>query len=252
MRYCGSKAKFIKELSPILTKHLDGENFFYDAFMGGANVISNIDYSKKVGIEINEYVYELWFRIQSQYAFGEVPFEKIIPQSLTQEEYKKIREEYINGCPNIEKWLVGYAGTCCSFGGAWFGGYAAYNEKKQEDHIKEAYNGLRKQVENFKSFEDTLLICDSYDNINYKPNSVIYCDPPYADTKKYESDFDHLKFWEWVREMSRRGHHVYVSEYVAPSDFKCIWSKEKKDGMGSSRTGISKVKIEKLFVYNGK
>jgi len=42
----------------------------------------------------------------------------------------------------------------------------------------------------------------------------------------YRKTFDNAKFWEWVRIKSSEGHKVYVSEYKAPDDFKCIWSKE--------------------------
>jgi DNA adenine methylase len=245
MRYSGSKARFIKELTPILTEHLDGSNTFYDCFMGGANVISNIDYDKKVGIELNRYILSLWFKILHE---GTADF---LPDTLTREEYEDIRENYINRTDKYPDWLIGYVGSCCSFGGAWFNGYAAYNPKKNEDHIKEAKRGIMKQVENFKHIDGTHVLCGSYLDFEYPAGSVLYCDPPYADTKKYESDFNHNLFWEWVRMVSQNGCYVYVSEYRAPSDFKCIWQKEKKDGMGSSATGVSKTKVEKLFVYNG-
>ena len=66
-------------------------------------------------------------------------------------------------------------------------------------------------------------------------------------------DFPHEKFWEWVRKMSKEGHKVFVSEYTAPDDFKCIWQKTKKDGMGTTVKGNKQnVKTEKLFVYKGK
>lgn len=78
---------------------------------------------------------------------------------------------------------------------------------------------------------------------------VIYCDLP--STKKYETDFDNDAFWEWARKMSKEGHYVYVSEYEAPSDFKCIWQMKKKDGMGTTKTGGKQnIKVEKLFVYD--
>jgi DNA adenine methylase len=53
--------------------------------------------------------------------------------------------------------------------------------------------------------------------------------------------------------MSKAGHYVYVSEYTAPDDFKCIWEKKKKDGMATTKKGKKQnTKTEKLFVYNGK
>ena len=254
MRYCGSKARFMKELAPILSEHLNGTNTFVDAFMGGANVISYIDYYKKVGIELNKYVYALWNEVLTNSKIGINP-EHWVPETITRKQYDFIKNGYINNDDLLPLWYndweIGYVGTCCSFGGAWFNGYAAYNKKKKEDHVKEARNGLIKQINGFKYLASTTFKNMSYDEYDYPPKSVIYCDPPYADTKKYESDFDHIKFWNWVREMSSKGHYVYVSEYTAPSDFKCIWQKVKKDGMGSSRTGVSKTRIEKLFVYNG-
>ena len=64
MRYLGSKARINKELIPIITEHLNGENEFVDAFMGGANIIDAVDYPKKVGIELNKYVCAIWERIK--------------------------------------------------------------------------------------------------------------------------------------------------------------------------------------------
>ena len=90
MRYSGSKARFMKELAPILAEHLDGTNTFYDCFMGGGNVISYIDYSDKVGIELNRYIYALWFKILHE---GNADF---IPDSLTREEYDDIKNNYMN------------------------------------------------------------------------------------------------------------------------------------------------------------
>ena len=170
--------------------------------------------------------------------------------------YNNIKESYINNDKRYPDYLIGFVGSCCSYGGAWFNGYAKFNVKKNEDHIKEAYSGLKKQVDNFKNIESTLFLLDTYHSLGdkiYIPNdSVIYCDPPYFETKKYESDFDHIGFWEWVRMMSRRGIKVYVSEYTAPDDFKCIWSVKKHDGMGSTKNGQKQnIKTEKLFIYNG-
>lgn len=251
MRYCGSKAKFVKKFLPIITEHLTDDMMFVDAFCGGANVISIIDHKNKMGIELNPYVCGLWQFIKYNTTNGKKP-EEYIPQSLTEEEYYDIKRNYMMQTNAYPKWKVGYVGSALSFGGAWFNGYARYNPNKKEDHIKEAFNGIKKQIEEFKYLETTEFINASYDMVKIPKKSVIYCDPPYQDTKKYESDFDHAKFWNWVRKMSKAGHYVYVSEYSAPSDFKCVWSKGKKDGMGSAKTGVSKLKIEKLFVYNGK
>ena len=58
---------------------------------------------------------------------------------------------------------------------------------------------------------------------------------------------NHSEFWDWCREKVEEGHIVFVSEYNAPDDFECIWSKE----VTVSGNNIHKEKLtntEKLFV----
>lgn len=176
-----------------------------------------------------------------------------IPESVTEEQYYDIKDDYINKGGKYPDWLIGYVGNCCSYGSAWFNGYSRFNPNKNEDHIAEAYRGLKKQVDDFINLKETAFINASCMDIAFFPKgSVIYCDPPYADTKKYESDFDHARFWDWVRNLSRNGMYVYVSEYNAPDDFKCIWQMKRKDGMATTKKGKKQNdKIEKLFVYGG-
>ncbi len=245
MRYCGSKARFIKKMLPILTSKLDKENgIFVDAFGGGMNVISEIDCNSKVAIDNNRYVISLWKHLQEHGM-------KDIPMELTREEYFDIKENYLNHEDKYPDFLTGYVGTCCSYGGAWFNGYAGYNPKRNEDHIKEAYINLEKHVTFFKNLDKTRFIYDDYYSAArwyFSPNTIIYCDPPYASTKKYERDFDNLAFWQWVREVHSRVKEIYISEYEAPKDFKCIWSKKKADGMGTCCAGgKTNIKVEKLF-----
>ena len=238
MRYLGSKTRIKNDIIPIITRHLDGTNEFVDAFMGGANVIDGVDYPNKVGIEINRYVCAMWTKIRN---FGI----KWIPQAFDEEDYYEVKSDYKNKTEQFENALIGYVGNCLSFGSKWFGGFAKYNPKKKEDHVKEAYNGVKKQVKNFKYLDQTRFINASYDEYDYKPNSVIYCDPPYQSTIGYESSFDHEKFWKWVRQMTMDGHYVYVSEYSAPSDMTCIWRKSVKEQVGKN----TNQKVEKLFTY---
>ena len=249
MRYCGSKRRFMKELKPILMEHLkDEDTLFVDAFSGGMNVVSEIPHVNKWAVDYDKYVIALWKHIQEKgSAFCGLPC------SLTEEEYNDIHNSEVNNDGRYPDWLIGYVSTACSYGGGVWKGYAKYNHKKNEDHINEAFNGLVKQVNNFKYLRNTAFINCSYDELSYPPKSVIYCDPPYAETVSYRSSFNHEKFWEWVRKMSKKGHYVYVSEYTAPDNFKCIWEKKKKDGMGTTKKGVKQnVKTEKLFVYNGK
>ena len=75
-----------------------------------------------------------------------------------------------------------------------------------------------------------------------KPNQW-YCEPFVGGTTKYKDNFDSDAFWQWCRDKAKEGHTVYVSEYNAPEDFKCIWEKQINSNLG----GTSKTATEKLF-----
>lgn len=78
------------------------------------------------------------------------------------------------------------------------------------------------------------------------PNSIIYCDPPYAGVTKYAYSIDHEKFWAWCRERVAEGHNVFVSEYNATDDFVCVWEREARVCVDP---GTSKQATEKLFIH---
>ena len=61
-----------------------------------------------------------------------------------------------------------------------------------------------------------------YRNVELPDNSIVYCDPPYANTNRYGLNggrFDNNAFWEWARHCRQP---VFISEYEAPKDFICI------------------------------
>lgn len=97
------------------------------------------------------------------------------------------------------------------------------------------------QLERLERFTTSSL---SYEQVPILPNSVIYCDPPYANTSGYTRSFDHARFWGWVRECP---HPVYISEYTAPSDMKIIaaFNHRKTNSQTSTHS------VEKLF-WNGR
>ena len=84
----------------------------------------------------------------------------------------------------------------------------------------------------------------SYEDYAYREGDVVYCDPPYKNTKEYGIKFDSDSFWEWAR---TRSYPVYVSEYQAPEDFVSIWSKEKRALLNSESPTAPRT--EHLFVH---
>lgn len=266
MRYQGSKSRLAKDIIPIITKNLYGtDRVFIDLFAGGMNLVDKVNHPNKIAVDVNSYIIQLWNDIKSKGVEG------TLPPYVTKEDYDRAHKQYVNG--NIfngefTMGQIGFIATACSYGAGWFKGYAHYNPKKNEDHIKEAYNGLKKQVDRFYNLEKTyfwemdyrqiIIKLSQYNWFKGKDNQidikklVVYCDPPYAETLKYPTDFDTVSFWNWVRAMAQQGLEIYVSEYNAPDDFKCIWQKDVPDGMGITIEGRKQNrKIEKLFVYNG-
>jgi DNA adenine methylase len=91
-------------------------------------------------------------------------------------------------------------------------------------------------------------ICDTYENYSHYTNAIFYLDPPYFSSTGYKGTvkFDHDKFWDFVRELSKKN-EVFISEYIAPDDFECVWQGEVKTNFASKRTGATHTAIEKLF-----
>ena len=234
MKYMGSKARFAKDLLPIILNDRTPNQAYLEPFAGGMNMIDKVE-----GIRIaNDQHQELMAMWQALIYDHWEP-----PKTVSEEEYKHIKYN-----PNqYPKRLVGYVGFN-SFGGKWFAGYRRDKEGKR-DYWGEHYRNITKQV---PKLEGIILSCKTYTELDIPENSIIYCDPPYASTTKYRDTFDHEHFWEWCRQQSKAGHQVFISEYNAPDDFTCIWEKGSKTTFSWHAENLStKVALERLFVFGG-
>ena len=167
-----------------------------------------------------------------------------IPKNNTEFSEKDYRSYRNNTMP-----LRGYIGYALSYGSKWFGGWARTDAtgKIQRDYVAEAYRNATKQS---PKLQGCRLECMSYNDLCLPPNSIIYCDPPYAGTTGYKRPFDHTAFWQWCRDKATEGHTMYVSEYKAPPDFLCLWAGQIKSSL-TKDTG-SKTRTEKLFTKKDK
>ena len=208
----GSKNRIAKHLLPIMLENRN-ERTWVEPFVGGANMIDKVE-GKRIGADLNEYVTALLNQMSKpNYKAPEISEEKY-------NDIKKYPSQY-------PRWTVGYAATQLSYGGKWFGGYRR-DKIGLRDYCKEAQNNVNKQAENLKGVE---------------------FDPPYEGTTKYKGGFSHTEFWEWCRTKAKEGHQVFISEYNAPKDFKCIKEVLTNTQLGNgSNTGNIK-KTDKLFVY---
>lgn len=251
----GSKARLAKHILKFIQEALLNKpnSVYVEPFMGGCNILSQVDHPLKIGMDNNSYLVRLWQSLRD----GEF----IPPMKLTEEEYYDMKDDFLRNGGKYSKPMLAYAMFCCSYGSKPWGGYARLNERRGEDHIKEAWRNITRQVMNFRNLHETIFEeCDYRDTegivgvdfgSDHEKGMVIYCDPPYKATQGYMSEFDHTAFWKWVKEMTLKGNTVLVSEYEAPNDFTCIWSKVKKDGLALYADGDRQSdKVERLFVYN--
>lgn len=230
MKYMGSKNRHAKDLLPIILKNRRDDQWYVEPFVGGFNMIDKVS-GLRLANDSHYYLIELFRAIQN----GWVP-----PDNLSDQEYKDIK----NNQESYPYYLVGFVGFGCSFSGKWFGGYARSFTKEglPRNHCLESKKKIMKQAPNIKGI---LIENKSYLELEIPDNSIIYCDPPYQDTTKYSSSFNHEIFWDWVRDKSKEGHQVFVSEYSTPEDFKCVWEKEVISALDVNNR--SKKNVEKLF-----
>ena len=246
IKYFGSKSRIAKYIVPILQKEIDDNhiNTYLEPFVGGANVIDKINCDVRIGNDLNQYLIALLKHVQSN---GE------LPSTIDREEYNKVRSAFNNhDTSDYEDWYVGAVGFLASYNGRWFdGGYAkpGYEKTKNglryRDYYREAKDNLLHQISNLKGVQ---LTCADYMVIK-TTNSLIYCDPPYANTKQFSNakDFNYNEFWQIMREWSKNN-IVYISELQAPNDFECVWKQEVSRSIKATDKSRA---VEKLFRYKG-
>lgn len=232
MKYIGSKSRIAKEILPIILAGRKEGQYYVEPFVGGANSMQFV-IGNRIGADSNKYLISFWRAVQSGFT----------PRKISKEEYKEIKENpdfYREEC-------VFWAGVGCSYSGKWFGGYAGDTKTKigERKYIDEALKNLDKQRSLLDGVE---FVHADYQNLKIPAESIIYCDPPYQSTLGYKDEINHDSFWNWVRDKSKEGHHIFVSEYQAPKDFKEVWSKEVGSSLSANgKIGGRKASVEKLF-----
>lgn len=229
MRYMGGKAKIAKRIVAFLNQHRRKEGqTFIEPFLGGCNILPLMALPKW-GNEINASIILFYEALRD----GWVP-----PADVTEEEYRGLRH-----APDSP--LKGFARMSCSFGGDWNRGYAKDGEGRNY-----ATSGKNTAMKTKGGLQGAVFSSVSYDQMDaFPPNSLIYCDPPYKGVSGYGNPFDHDAFWQWVRDKTKEGHTVFVSEYAAPPDFVEVWTTERGCGLACGKNGSKAVRVEKIFTW---
>ena len=238
MKYMGSKNRIAKYIAPIIQLSIDKNDItvYCEPFAGGMNMIDKIRCNQRIANDIHPQLMAMWQALQN----GWIP-----PEHISEDEYLYVK----NHQDTLPPYYVGYVGFCSTFGARYFQGYARGFKSDgitPRDESNEAYRNIMKQLPKLQNVSFT---CGDYRQINID-NSVIYCDPPYENTKCYSSTdvFNYDEFWDWCRDQNKRN-ILFVSGYEAPDDFKCIWQKDTIVNFDSLRNENSnKKRTEKLFI----
>lgn len=229
----GSKSRIVKEILPIMLRDRKSDQWYVEPFAGGMNSICEVR-GYRIANDIHYNLIQMWRELVRGW----------VPTKITKQEYHAVRDSQ----SDYPAHFVGWVGFNCSYSGKWFGGFAGETATKIgtiRDYQSEAIRNIAKQV---KKMEGVIFQNKPYYELELPPRSIVYCDPPYEGTTGYANKFDSDLFWNWVRNISRQGHTVFVSEYNAPPDFICLWEKVVVSSLSANGSvGGSKISKERLF-----
>lgn len=232
MKYLGGKFRTAESIAGYLNSVRVPGQAYWEPFVGATWVLRRINAPHRYASDINPYLINMWNAAIN----GWIP-----PENVSEEEYADIK----NNIGDYKPELVAFVGFATSWGGKWFGGYAR-DPSSDRNYAREGSRSILRAVPRVKDV--TFFVADFLEYDPPKDNMLIYCDPPYQDTTKYDfaPKFDHDKFWDRVRELSGKGHDLVVSEYQAPDDFTCVLEMSTKTDL-STADGSKDDRTERLF-----
>ena len=236
MVYMGSKRRIARDIIPIMVgiaKNL-GATHWVEPFVGGANLIDKVPQRfKRTGYDANHHTIMALRDIRDN--------AKGLPSNVTPELYNSLR-----GSPpaTITSWIR----FACSFAAKFEGGYA--RSRAGDDSSGMARGRKANALKQQPLLQDINFIHACFTEINIQHRSVIYCDPPYQNTTGYKAgEFNHdVFFFSWAREQAAKGHLVFISEYIAPGDFVCVWQREINQNLNNQGSTIVGKPVEQLFM----
>lgn len=229
MVYMGGKSRLAKYYLPIMLASRKENQLYVEPFAGGMNMIDKVD-GRRWANDNNIYLMAMWRELRRGWN----------PPYYTKEQYNDIRDNKAK-YPLHE---VGYVGFNCSFKGKFFNGYAGYVKHVDRDYQLEKLRNIQKQL---PLLQDVTFTSFDYYTMQIS-DSIVYCDPPYANTTEYKDIFDSKLFFEWARNISIfRNNTVFISEYSAPEDFECVYDVKIKSSLAAVNGFGSTQSTEKLF-----
>ncbi len=233
MAYVGGKSKGAEHILNILNNKKYNNMPYLEPFVGYAHILRRVENKKTyIACDANPLVISLLQGVQNK---------KLKYPHISREQYYKLKTKV-----NDFSFKRAIAAFCYSYNGKEWGGYTFASSCERRENYplerKNYYDSLRKN----DIFMKSKLSVKDYKTLKPK-GFLIYCDPPYAKTTGYSPDFNHKVFWDTMRKWAKNN-TVFISEYNAPKDFKCVAKKPKTQSLNGKGSG--KIVFEKLFKYS--
>ena len=244
MVFMGSKRKYADHIVPVLQAEIDriGADTYIEPFVGGANIIDKISCEHRIGYDRSDTLIALLQAAAED--FSQIPEDG--SRAMWDEGKAYVKDGITPTTMSLAD--IGAIEFFASYSNGGFPrGYAKNSDTR--NYYKEAYRNMREQAPRLKGIE---FKCQNYWELDPDiTGAVIYCDPPYANTKIYgyanQPKMDYNHFWDWVREISKKN-SVFVSEQIAPEDFEILWQQDAT--RTTNKTNDFKA-IERLYKWKG-
>lgn len=234
MKYIGSKARIAKPIATYINNigFCEGIENYYEAFCGGCSVIQQVNLKNRYANDLNKYIITLMKKVQE----GMWEF-----QYYPREVWEDVKANLGNG--KYDDFFTAWIGYGCSYKAKFLDGFAGIHNDR--NYQREVYNSLVKERNSLLGIE---FINGSYNELEIKPGSIVYCDAPYIGTAEYAvGEFDFESYYKWLKETAK-DNLVFISEYTMPAGFKSV---DSWDLVVHSSTGERVRRTENLFVVEG-
>lgn len=228
MRYLGGKERIAATIADFILSQKGSRTIYVEPFIGGGSVYSRLAprFETAYGSDAHACVVAMWQAVQG----GWEP-----PSTVSHDLYCELRES------NDVSALRGVVGFGCSFGGKWFGGYARCS--RGTNYALAAKKSIARKAPGMVG----TISCRDYRDYRPSTRSLVYCDPPYADTTVGYTGvdaFDSDEFWSTMRAWRDAGALVFVSEDKAPDDWTSVLNIERRRALSDNDRRV----VEGLFV----
>lgn len=206
---------------------------YIEPFVGGGSVTAAVAaqgrFREMQASDLHQDLILMWQAVQASWQ---------PPTDVSEDDYEALR----NAEPSALRGFVGYG---CSFSGKWFGGYARDGRYPGRSYAGESSRSLQRAA---KHLTDVSFACRDYAESDVTPGCVVYADPPYVNTTKYDSastGFDYARFWSVVDAWDSSGAYVFVSERSAPDGWIPVLTVERNRNVAGSTGRL----VDSLWVH---